>query len=59
MVKTYKDDDGNVHLDRRSGNERRSGDDRRQEYRFEPGKENRRGGKDRRKKKGYGWEFNT
>lgn len=53
MVKTYKDEAGNVKVDRRE-KERRTGDDRREEFRFEPDKENRRSGKDRRK--GNRWD---
>ncbi|HBK55561.1 MAG TPA: hypothetical protein DDZ76_04645 [Xanthomonadales bacterium] len=49
MVKTYKTPSGEVHVDRRIGKERRQSSDRREEFRFEPGKENRRSGKDRRK----------
>ena len=57
MVKTYKTEAGEVKIDRRSGQERRQQEDRREEYRFEPGKANRRCGKDRRKGKRFGWEF--
>ena len=35
--------------DRRKGGERRVGHDRREEFRYEPGKEDRRSGRDRRK----------
>lgn len=49
MTKTYKTPSGEVKLDRRDGKERRTSDERREEFRFEPGKENRRSGKDRRK----------
>jgi hypothetical protein len=35
--------------ERRNGKERRQGIDRREEFRFEPGKEDRRKGKDRRR----------
>lgn len=43
--------------ERRRGEERRSGTDRRTQLRFEPGKEgDRRTGKDRRYRKGYDWD---
>lgn len=35
--------------DRRKGGERRAGHDRREEFRYEPGKDDRRSGRDRRK----------
>jgi hypothetical protein len=40
--------------ERRSGRERRIGSDRREEIRFEPGKDDRRGGRDRRHH--HGWD---
>jgi hypothetical protein len=39
--------------ERRSGSDRRQHNDRREEIRFEPGKEDRRSGKDRRKRSGW------
>lgn len=39
--------------ERRKGGDRRRGDVRREEIRFEPGKEDRRSGKDRRKRSGW------
>ncbi|MDQ3269917.1 MAG: hypothetical protein M3Q11_06995 [Pseudomonadota bacterium] len=39
--------------ERRKGGDRRKGDVRREEIRFEPGKEDRRSGKDRRKRTGW------
>lgn len=48
MVKTYKDETGNVKVDKREKH-RRTGEERREEFRFEPEKENRRSGSDRRK----------
>lgn len=35
--------------ERRKGGERRAGHDRREEFRYEPGKDDRRAGRDRRK----------
>lgn len=35
--------------DRRKGGERRVGNERREEFRYEPGREDRRSGRDRRK----------
>jgi hypothetical protein len=44
-------------VERRKGEERRSGTDRRTQLRFEPGKAgDRRSGKDRRHRKGYDWD---
>jgi hypothetical protein len=39
--------------ERRSGNDRRQQHDRREEIRFEPAKEDRRSGKDRRRRSGW------
>jgi hypothetical protein len=39
--------------ERRKGGDRRQGVTRREEVRFEPGKEDRRSGKDRRKRSGW------
>lgn len=39
--------------ERRSGNDRRKSHDRREEIRFEPAKEDRRSGKDRRRRSGW------
>ncbi|GAB3728333.1 hypothetical protein GCM10028862_05730 [Luteimonas pelagia] len=39
--------------ERRSGRERRQNSERREEFRFEPGKGDRRSGKDRRKRSGW------
>ena len=39
--------------ERRKGNERRQGHDRREMIRFEPDKDDRRSGKDRRKRTGW------
>jgi hypothetical protein len=39
--------------ERRSGNDRRQTHDRREEIRFEPAKEDRRSGKDRRRRTGW------
>jgi len=44
-----KDAPANRGTERRRGNERRKTTDRREEIRFEPDKDDRRGGKDRRK----------
>lgn len=43
--------------ERRSGKDRRKGDERREEIRYEPEKEDRRSGKDRRKQ--GGWDDNS
>ena len=43
-------------LERRKGPERRSGGTRREEIRFEPTKDDRRCGADRRKKSASAWE---
>lgn len=39
--------------ERRKGGDRRQGETRREEIRFEPGKEDRRSGKDRRRQTGW------
>ena len=39
--------------ERRSGEDRRTGNTRREEIRFEPGKSDRRSGKDRRRQSGW------
>lgn len=39
--------------ERRKGGDRRKDNSRREEFRFEPGKEDRRSGKDRRKRSGW------
>ncbi len=39
--------------ERRKGGDRRKGETRREEIRFEPGKDDRRSGKDRRKQTGW------
>ena len=53
MSETRTPDSGPPAVDRRRQPERREGRDRREEIRFEPGKDNRRSGTDRRKRKGW------
>jgi hypothetical protein len=53
MMEERKTPPGNRGLERRRGTERRQSSDRREEIRFEPGREDRRSGKDRRKHGGW------
>lgn len=55
MTRYYINDKGERLVDRRSGEERRKQKCRREEIRFEPGRDDRRSGKDRRKVMTGGW----
>ena len=50
---TGPNDPGYKGPERRKGQDRRQGSERREEIRFEPAKDDRRGGKDRRKQTGW------
>jgi hypothetical protein len=53
MIDLPKDEKRHLGPERRKNGERRQGHDRREEIRFEPTKEDRRSGKDRRKRTGW------
>lgn len=55
MTRYYIDEAGNRQVDRRCGEERRKQADRRDDIRFEPAKQDRRSGRDRRKALTGGW----
>ncbi|WP_242904547.1 hypothetical protein [Lysobacter sp. CFH 32150] len=57
MAEEQKPRPANRGLERRRGPDRRQGSERREEIRFEPGREDRRSGKDRRRH--GGWDSDT